>query len=847
MTAQKRKTGLINSLGTKVIVTNLSLIFVGYLIIVITVLGISQSYIVNETLTRVYESTSKEVEVINGWLSDQNSIMTAIANDIAFREKGSTDLLMDLKRNAASFPVYFEFYVGYSDGSSTFASEWIPDSDWDPRKRGWYLDAMANEGNVVFSEPYIDSQTGKLCLTISKMLEDKASVVSGDILVNQLSDLVQAISFSDNSYAFLLTANGDILTHPNNDYNPTDYVYQNFGEVDDYIFIDWKTVVNSNPGIKMRDYDAIQKYFIIQPVSFTNWYLGTTIPESVVLDSFRILVVISALLSLIILTAAAIILYNMVKNTISTPLSEIEAAADKLALGSASVNFKNIETNEIGKLKRAFLRVVEGITRQSEIIGKLSRSDYSVRLEERSEQDIVAKSLNNMAETQMMYIRDISGVMERLSKGDLNVEIAMEYQGDFLPIKSSVNHTVKSIKRIIAEIALVLADLSHGNLSKKVDYEFPGDFGELKDSINQMIDIQMHIVYDISQIMSKLRDGSLEGTLNAKYEGDYAPIRESITETIKMLKQYIYEIKRVLSALSNKDLTESVKIQFKGDFKDVEESLSQIISSLIEVFDSIMRAADQVATSSEHVSSGAMILAHGASTQQDSVQLLTATSSVIAEKVTINSKQAIDAFKLSKESIGEVEKGSERMNNLIHAITEINNTSQQIEQIVQTINDIAFQTNLLALNAAVEAARAGTAGKGFKVVANEVRNLANRTSKSTRDIAELIENSARAVNRGSQIANATVSVFEEIVDRTKNMAALINEIAENISKQSHETMKINYGLDDILKVIQSNSITSEESASDSEKLMSQAQLLKAMTHNFKLAVHPYSPKKELYG
>jgi methyl-accepting chemotaxis protein len=217
-----------------------------------------------------------------------------------------------------------------------------------------------------------------------------------------------------------------------------------------------------------------------------------------------------------------------------------------------------------------------------------------------------------------------------------------------------------------------------------------------------------------------------------------------------------------------------------------------------------------------------------------SIQRLADAANDIAERVKANSAQANDALSLSDESLRGVEAGSRQMNSLIQAISEISTMSDQIGHIIKTINDIAFQTNLLALNAAVEAARAGAAGKGFSVVAEEVRNLATKTSDATSDISALIQNSSKAVHNGNVIAQETYESFNNIVEMTKKSSGLIDEMAENMKRQSTETSKITDGLEDIMEVVVKISSTSEESAAASQELASQSSILKNLVGEFEL-------------
>ncbi|MDR1642793.1 MAG: methyl-accepting chemotaxis protein [Clostridiales bacterium] len=822
------------SLGTKLILANIAIFAVGYLLILSATLVISRTYVVKETLTRVSESTSKEVEKMNGWLNTQKAAVVALANDTQNRIKNSADLEDALLRQLKSMPEFYEIYIAYPDGSTTFATKWKPPSNYDPRLRDWYIEAMKSKGEVYFSDAYIDTQTGKLCLTMSIAAADGSSVLGSDMLVETLSDMVRSITFSDGSYAFLLTADGDILSHPYAAYAPSEVDYKNMSTVTEGRYSDWQSIEANPLGVDIEDYDGMHKYFIIKKVDHTGWFLGTTLPESVVMESTTWITLISVGLSLLILAVAASIMFKLIKTTISKPLGDIEKAAMTLASGSESISFEKIEPNEIGRLQEAFITVVDSVKSQSEALKRLAHSDFSVRLEERSDDDVIAKSINYMAERQKKYIKDITEILKEISRGHLNISTTLDYEGEFIPMKESLNYMINTLKAIIAETARVLSALSKGNLSARVKLDFPGDFFELNTSVNDMVAIQNSIISDISQAMGMMREGSLDGNLMADYKGDYEPIHESITETWKMLRVYINEIKRVLSAISEEDLTEKIRIQFKGDFSELQHSIDNITDTLNDVFRRITNVADQVAAGSEGVAGNASYLAEGAQQQQASIQKLADAANDISDRVKANSIQANDALSLSDESIRGVESGSRQMNNLINAISEISAMSDQIGHIIKTINDIAFQTNLLALNAAVEAARAGAAGKGFSVVAEEVRNLATKTSEATNDISALIQNSAKTVQNGNIIAQETFESFNAIVEMTRKSSGLIDEMAENMKRQSSETNKITEGLEDIMGVVVKISSTSEESAAASQELASQSSILKNLVGQFEL-------------
>jgi methyl-accepting chemotaxis protein len=174
------------------------------------------------------------------------------------------------------------------------------------------------------------------------------------------------------------------------------------------------------------------------------------------------------------------------------------------------------------------------------------------------------------------------------------------------------------------------------------------------------------------------------------------------------------------------------------------------------------------------------------------------------------------------------------MHNMVEAMHEIGEKSDQIANIIQTIDDIAFQTNILALNAAVEAARAGTAGKGFAVVADEVRSLAAKSSQAAKDTADLIAGSTEAVRKGTAIANETARKLQDVVGNITGIVSTIKDIEAASEQQSESAAEITGSIGQIAGVVQETQSMAEESATTSETLSKQAQSLKELVDQFQL-------------
>ncbi len=304
----------------------------------------------------------------------------------------------------------------------------------------------------------------------------------------------------------------------------------------------------------------------------------------------------------------------------------------------------------------------------------------------------------------------------------------------------------------------------------------------------------------------------------------YAAIRNMI-EKLKE-KAYIAEL------ISEGDLTCDVKLASDKDC--LGNSLDRMVNSLRRVLNQTQVAAEQISAGASQVAATSEELSDGATQSASSFEEVTASMNVMSSQVTTNAQNASTANRLSNESKISAEKGDKQMSEMVSAMNEITQASQDISKIIKVIDEIAFQTNLLALNAAVEAARAGQHGKGFAVVAEEVRNLAARSSKAAEETASLIEGSVVLTQRGAVIAEQTAVALKEIMTSTNKVNDLLEEIAAASNEQSQGISQMTEGLNQIDIVTQRNSASAVESATAAEELSEQAEELHQLLQGFKL-------------
>jgi len=274
------------------------------------------------------------------------------------------------------------------------------------------------------------------------------------------------------------------------------------------------------------------------------------------------------------------------------------------------------------------------------------------------------------------------------------------------------------------------------------------------------------------------------------------------------------------------DLTQRVAISSSDEVGVLGEALNRMIIQMAEVVSGIQQSAEQVASSSEELAASSQSLANSATEQAASLEETSSAIEQLTSSVEQNAENSNSADKMTMQAAKEAQEGGS-------AVSETVDAMKRIAEQISIIDDIADQTNLLALNAAIEAARAGEMGKGFAVVAVEVRKLAERSQTAAKEISELAKNSViRAENAGKLIQNV-VPAIEDASRRVQEITAACNE-------QTNGAQQIRQVLLELDTVTQSNSASSEESASASEELSAQAQMLQELVSRFKLeATHGY--------
>ena len=339
----------------------------------------------------------------------------------------------------------------------------------------------------------------------------------------------------------------------------------------------------------------------------------------------------------------------------------------------------------------------------------------------------------------------------------------------------------------------------------------------------------------VENTADEMMKGNLHSTLDYKSDDELGRLAHSLRNSIAILGSYVDDIDRAMKLFSEGNFDVQPNVEWKGDFVGILHSFMDFEANMAKMVKGIQRASNQVSGGAEQVSSGATELADGATNQAAAVEELTATVENVAEQVRHNSQSASEISTKVVVLGDDILENDTKMHEMVKSMLEIKNASMQIDQIIETINDIASQTNLLALNASIEAARAGEAGKGFAVVANQVNQLAEQSAQAVKESATLIKTSVNAVGKGMLLAEETAEQLEEIAKNSKVITEEVSGIAQTLADQTVEIQQINEGIEQINDVVQSDSATSEECAAASQEMSNEAEHLRNMVSEIKVA------------
>lgn len=339
----------------------------------------------------------------------------------------------------------------------------------------------------------------------------------------------------------------------------------------------------------------------------------------------------------------------------------------------------------------------------------------------------------------------------------------------------------------------------------------------------------------VKNLLSALAQGDLSVQLNdTKNKDELGVLQNSAVSLNRMLSDMLTQSGDVLAKMAAYDLTSEDMREYPGKFNELAASINSIKAILSNMILNIQNSSVNVDGGSKQLAEAASMLSEGTMAQASSLQKLVTDVENVAQNINANSDKTIFVNESHGNLDSEIKDGDQKMQELSNVVRTVEEMSEDIKKIVNTIDGIAFQTNILALNASVEAARAGESGKGFAVVAQEIGTLATKSSDASKKTAELIEKCIKGIESAKEYADITSDSLAKIVSDSNNIANAFDEMSKANEIQAKNANDIRNEIENISQVVQSNTATAQQTAASTEVLSEQAAALKDMTGRFKV-------------
>ncbi|MBN1691417.1 MAG: cache domain-containing protein [Dehalococcoidia bacterium] len=621
-----------------------------------------------------------------------------------------------------------------------------------------------------------------------------------------------------------------------------------------------------------------------------QWIIGTgiyTVDVEEEIGGMRTTLTAIALLIMVLSIGASIWLTRVM---IARPLNDLVAVGRKVAVGDVDQDIKVKSGDEVGQVTQAFADVVTYLKEMASAASKISEGNLSVEIQAKSDKDALSKAFSGMASTLNSLMNEVAMLTKAGTEGNLKVRGDVDkFKGDYAAIVKGINDTLNAVIGPLNMAAEYVDSIGKGATPEKITDEYKGDFNLIKNNLNKCIDALNILVDQTEIVIGATKEGRLDVRADAnKCEGVYRKILHGFNETLDLVVDPLDEAKGVLAREADYDLTTHVAGDYRGALAQLKDSINAsldnrigVVLKLREVSKNLAEASkqlstaseqtgdatQQIASSSQQVAKGAADqagglqetlkalealsqtidqIAHGAQEQasliEKNVQLVSQVSTAITQ-ISGNAQEATEGSRVAAESAQkgavmsrETVKGMENIKQTIDAASAkvhgLGERSKEIGKIVAAIDDIADQTNLLALNAAVEAARAGEQGRGFAVVADEVRKLAERSQEATKEIADLIggiqsgveetvaamEKGTKEVDSGYEQATKAGQSLDEILEKSRNMGTQVEQIssaAQQLNAMSTEMVKLS---DNVSAIVEQNTAATEEMAATAREV-----------------------------
>ncbi len=337
----------------------------------------------------------------------------------------------------------------------------------------------------------------------------------------------------------------------------------------------------------------------------------------------------------------------------------------------------------------------------------------------------------------------------------------------------------------------------------------------------------------IGDVVEKARNGDFSGRVNSELEEpELAALARAVSEIVIQVDEGLHAISAMLHALAEGKLTTEIAGPNVGMFASLQTDAKATAERLRVMVQKIEMASEEIMGSSESLSGDAGRLSQRTQVLAAAMEETSATMEALSEKTRMNSETAAQSKEQAEAAKDVANEGTSVASLALEKMRDIQNGSNRIREVTTVVEGIAFQTNLLALNASVEAARAGSAGAGFAVVAQEVRALSERVASASSEINDLVSTNVGEVVEGVELVQKTHSSLETILERISQLDDAAEAIHASSTDQASNISQLSSTVTSIDHQTQENSQSVESSSRETASIMSTAQNLRELTKFF---------------
>jgi methyl-accepting chemotaxis protein len=590
---------VMQSIGIRLMAVILSITVLGMGLIAAVGTVLSRNAILEQSLERASESTRLKSEEINAWLQEQMRYMGAVAAGIAgISDLHSDDVFHSLLNHEQTNEPYFCVYVGFPDGTGIFSDEWEPDySQWRANERDWFIGAANSPWQAYITDIYQDADTGELCITISKAFDRDgrlAGVVAADIFITVLDDMIANFNIGEGGYAFMIAADGSVLTHPDRRFTPfvdanEDTIFHHMNEIDSGIYSQLDAAFGG--AVMIRGADGNTRYYAASEVGATGWVVIATIPTGIIYAPVYSQIIAVSVVSGIILIVAVVLISLTIKSIIK-PIKTLTEAAEAIALGDIKIQGLDEGSaptrNEIILLERAFSKMLVSFKQQARILTRVAEGDYTMKMDIRSDKDVINLAINLMVEETLnvLYQVAVAGVQvadgsKQIAGGAQALAQGSAEQADAVnTLSSSISQIAIKTKENadMAGRAATLADTIKNN-AEKGSRQMSEMMGAAKD-INQASQSISKVIKVIDDIAFQTNILALNAAVEAARAGQHGKGFAVVAEEVRSLASKSAEAARdtgdlIANSMDKAELGSRIAVETAA-------SLDEIVSGINE-------------------------------------------------------------------------------------------------------------------------------------------------------------------------------------------------------------------------------------------------------------------------